>query len=205
MQTFRFKCQCHIGDQIFMLWFLNAAAKRWPDINFSFWATAYDEVKPLARALKNLEITRQDEGHAIEGWMAQDGFYHAYRGDGSKFIDFMIRFHAYVCLKNGLPEWTMPDRREMLLPAECMDGEHALKGESFDVLFVNSAAMSGQCANFDQEGLNEMARRVVKSEFKTVVTHPCGLDVPTTTTLGLKLNQLGELASRCKITKLVQL
>jgi hypothetical protein len=127
--------------------------------------------------------------------MGQDGYYNK-RPNGHRFIDFMLGFHAYLARKYGLPEWPVTDRRELLLPAECMDPNHALKGQSFDVLFVNSKALSGQCNGIDQVQVNRIAANCA-SKAKTITTHPCETG-PSTTELGLKLSQLGELASRCK-------
>jgi len=198
--TFKFKCSAHIGDHIFTLWFLNAAAQYWPHHHFSLWIgpNAFDEIRRLARKVPNLEVTDREDGHTIECWMGRDQFYHHFRQHG-RFLEFMAQFHAYLCRKHGLPEWPMKNKLEMLLPADSLDDAHALKDEAFDVMFINSAALSGQCGGWDQERVHEMARKCATSGFKTVVTHPCGLDIPTTLSLGLKLNQLGELASRCKI------
>lgn len=201
MQTFKFFCSFHLGDQMFLLWFLNVAAKRWPNIQFSFRVpTEYlDELKRLARKTPNLEITDKDDGHCLEGWMGTDGWYGKFNKRAENFVDFQLQFHAYLAKKYGLPSWEVPDRKELLFPAECMDPNHDLSGRSFDVLFVNSQAMSGQCREFNESHLNSLAIHVSK-RCRVVTTHPSGdPDVPSTRSFGLRLSQVGELASRCKI------
>jgi len=196
----RFFCIYNLGDHIFLLWFLNNAAKLYPDVDFSFCPRQpyLDEVRRLAAKLPNLEIAEKNDGHNLDGWMGQDNIYGRFRGDGSRFIDFQIVFHRMLAEKIGLPNWPIIDRRSMLLPAENMSDNHPLKDESFDVLFINSAAMSGQCSGWNQERIHELAVKTAR-RYRTVVTHPCGCSAPVTTQLGMKLCHLGELASRCRI------
>jgi len=187
----------HCGDQLFMLMFLNIAAKRTTDeFVFSVRPEYVDQVRGMARKLPNLIITDKHVDGSFDGWIGRDNWYQT-RRNPSKFLDFLIEFHGYIAKLLGL-SWATPSHKEMLFPAESMDPNHPLSGQSFDMLFVNSTPLSGQCHGFSQGLVDELVRRFA-GKFKLVATHPCGDDrIPVTTQLGLKLNQIGELASRCK-------
>jgi hypothetical protein len=201
VKTHKFFCSFHLGDQIFTLWFLNTAAKYWPGINFSFWVPQcyFEEVAGLARKVPNLKVVTGDKpADSAECWMGQDNYY-CTRSNHDRFIDFMMGFHAYLAQKYGLPEWPAKDRRELLIPSECLDPDHIFRHRDYDVLFINSEALSGQCRGVTQEGLNAIARRLGR-HVNVITTHNCGSeDIQFTTQYGLKLNQLGDLASRCKV------
>ena len=189
----------HIGDQLFSLMFLNLAAKRYDDeFIFSVKPEYFAEVSGMAARTPNLIVTDRHTANSFDCWMGRDGWYQT-RRNPNKFLDFLIELHGHCAELLGLKDWTTPDKKELLFPGLSMDIEHPLSGQSFDLLFVNSTPMSGQCHGFVQSWIDEVARRHSK-KFKMVVTHPCGDDsIPVTTKLGLRLNQLGELASRCKI------
>lgn len=198
---FKFFCSFHLGDQLFLLWFLNNAAKRHPDLQFSFYVEPgyCHEIKALASKLPNLEITDQKDGHDLEGWMGLDGWYGSQR-DCRRFVDFILNFHQYIAQKYGLPDWPLCTKDDLLIQAENLNPEHPLKGRAFDVLVVNSDALSGECgSDYNKEEFNRAIVHLARSR-SVVTTHPCGHDdIPCTTSLGLTLSQLGELASHCQV------
>jgi hypothetical protein len=195
----KFRCSYHLGDQMFTLWYLNLAAKQFPEVEFSFYVPweYYREISPLAAQFSNLTVTAMPSEGMLDCWIGQDGWYS--RRNPNRFVDFLMEFHAHLAAKHGLGQWKVFPREAMLLPAANMVSEHALKDQSFDLLFVNSVAMSNQCPGYNRDDLDQLAKECALNGIRTVVTHPCGMDLPTTTTLGLRLNQLGELASRCRV------
>jgi hypothetical protein len=192
----KFHCSYHLGDQLFTLFFLNNAAKYWPYINFEFYVPPQylAEVGNFVAPLPNIALTSEPGG--ADAWIGQDRCYWTMRVE-EKFVDFLIEFHSYLARKFGLPDWPMKDRREMLLPMSNSPKPHKLSGHYFDVLFVNSQALSNQCPNWNQDRLNELALRLSSAGLNVITTHPTGYDIPATTSLGLSLAQVGELASRC--------
>ena len=201
-QELRLFCSYHLGDQIFTLWFMNAAAKLFPNIRFSLWVEPryFAEVKALARPLPNLEVTATYANHTQLEWWLGDWCLYRRNPDRPNFVESMIKLQALLASRYDLPHWVIQDKLEMLLPGECMDPNHALKDQSFDVLFVNSEPMSGQCVGHNHQRMNELALELFASGLKVVTTHPCGLSrIPNTTGLGMTLAQIGELAFRCRV------
>lgn len=196
---FRFYCNYHLGDQIFTLWFLQNAAKLWPDLHFSLFVepTYFEQVRELAVKLKNLEITNVFNNHTQLEWWAGHWAVARRNPDSEHFVDSMMKLQGHLAMKYGMPGWPQLSKFDMLLEKECMSSDHPLRDESFDILYVNSSPLSGQCPNYNPDRVNRIARTLVERGFKVVTTHPCGLDVPCTSQLGLRLCHIGELASRC--------
>ena len=202
-KEFKFFCDYHLGDQLFVLWLLNEAARLWPHIKLSFCVepTYFNEVKALARKLPNLEVTDKMDGHVQLEWWHGDWATHKRNPDRPHFVSSMLKLQKLIAAAYGLPELPAIEKTNLLLPAECMDSTHTFNRDfEFDVLFVNSAPLSGQCVGYDANRMNVIAVDLIGRGLKVVTTHPCGYEnVSVTTELNMTLAQIGELASRCRV------
>jgi hypothetical protein len=138
-----------------------------------------------------LELTSNFNGHSPISWWLGEWAVHRRNPHPDRFVDSMANLQVVMAKNMGMPSWTPLAKEEMWLPLRAEAKNHPLCGRAFDVLFVNSWPLSGQCIDFDMTRMNRAAVSLAAKGLKVVTTHPCpGVDTCTT--------DLGELATRCQ-------
>ena len=111
----------HLGDQLFGLWFMRTAARRYPDTHFSFFVPPqhFKEVQSLSLELPNLEITpRFDQHTTIEWWLGEWNVDRC-NPDRLHFVDSMIKLFPLLANRLGLTAWPEEpvNKASLLIPS----------------------------------------------------------------------------------------
>jgi len=195
----------HLGDNLIHLNFLRRIALNNSDRQFVHYCDWHlkRQLKDVVQDVPNIKLLELNyllPNDSIDAWRGAHGHWynHPNRND---FVGYHLEWFESLSERMGV-ENTVKIPGDMLFdyPAiieSTLDGVFQVP---FDVLVVNSAPGSGQFRNFDKHGLSMLASQMAKNGLEVVVTSPVPNylgHVPSTSSRGLSVTQIGTLSLHC--------
>ena len=192
MSSLSFFSHVNIGDNFEQLHFLRRLVAKYPDLQ----CTQYIKPEVLPHVGEVIEDTPQiavkhvDErpNDATNSWLACDDFIHKFPGKNADHVRYMLAWFQHLAHKVGLesphskPEDLLFDYPALLKPTLT----------DYDILFINSAPLSGQLRSYNSNAFNALAHELA-SKNRIITTDKCD-GLPCTRDFNLTLTGIGSLS-----------
>lgn len=202
--TINTHCGLRLGDNLAALHFLRALAKANPTVNFRHAAHVQylHQMTEVVYDLENIRLIPFDY-HAIDSvdlWKNADGYWekHPKKND---YSGFMLEFFARMANELGFAApFSKP--MDLLFDYPALQKKEP-RVEPFDILVVNSPALSGQALRYNVDRMDHLIRDLA-GKHKILTTHPSRIEgISCTAKHGYTVTDIGNCSLFCKTIVMV--
>lgn len=195
-------CDLRLGDNLAHLHFMRSLAKAYPSIHFVHGARReyLPQLVDVVCDLPNLQL--MESAHvpagAINAWKNDCGYWERNPLRNS-YAPFMLEWFGVLAARMGL-DCPLTKPGELLFDYPALDRKH-VSWQPFDVLLVNSHALSGQFREHDDLAFHILCSDMLQAGLSVWSTAPNGNRTGCTMHLGLNVTAIGQLSqfARCII------
>lgn len=194
-------CDLRLGDNLAHLHFMRSLANAYPSIHFVHGARReyLPQLVDVVCDLPNLQL--MESAHvpagAINAWKNDCGYWERNPLRNS-YAPFMLEWFGVLAARMGL-DCPLTKPSDLLFDYPALSNEH-IAAKQFDVLLVNSRALSGQFRGYDEPKFATICDEVLHAG-KTVWCTERIKGVNCTKDFGLKVTEIGQISqfARCII------
>lgn len=190
--TLYFHCFYHYGDNIQNLVYLNAIAKKYPDLNIKYGVNPI-QINQIEEFIsyENLDVIPINSvtANSVDLWKNRFNYW-SRNSLKYEYYDFYLLFYSNISKKIGFS----PDikNKKHLFTQIKKNEEHC---GNYDILFVNSDPISSQFSYLESD-LNDVIDKLSK-KYRLITTKKYK-SISSSSDNGLSLYQIGQLSLSCK-------